>query len=52
MDFTSEQQLELEAKHLPWGVPYSGKLPANLTLLHHLDHVTGEFLHLSTNCNY
>ncbi|XP_063883864.1 venom phosphodiesterase-like [Scylla paramamosain] len=40
LNFSFEQQQELEAIHVPWGIPHSGHLPANLTLLHHPDHVT------------
>ncbi|XP_069945241.1 venom phosphodiesterase isoform X1 [Cherax quadricarinatus] len=41
LKMTEEQQNETEARHLPWGVPHSSSLPASITLLHHLDHVTG-----------
>ncbi|XP_068246161.1 venom phosphodiesterase 2-like isoform X2 [Palaemon carinicauda] len=34
------QEETLRSLHLPWGIPHSGDLPADLTLLHHKDHVT------------
>ncbi|XP_050729429.1 venom phosphodiesterase-like [Eriocheir sinensis] len=40
LNFTLKEQQSLEVTHVPWGVPYSGSLPANLTLLYHPDHVT------------
>ncbi|KAK7083710.1 hypothetical protein SK128_014600 [Halocaridina rubra] len=41
LDISSGEQATLEAYHSPWGIPHSGSLPADLTLLHHRDHLTG-----------
>lgn len=44
MAFSPSEEDALLAFHLPWGVPHSGDLPASLTLLHHVDHVTGKLI--------
>ncbi|CAL4097065.1 unnamed protein product, partial [Meganyctiphanes norvegica] len=41
LDVSEALQSELEQYHLPWGIPHSGDLPADLNLLHHGDYVTG-----------
>lgn len=39
-NLSPDEEEALRSYHLPWGVPHSGDLPADLTLLHHQDHVT------------
>ncbi|KAL7638831.1 UNVERIFIED_CONTAM: hypothetical protein RMT77_010365 [Armadillidium vulgare] len=41
LNFTEEEENDLASKHLPWGVPHSGNLAADFTLLYQNDHVTG-----------
>ncbi|XP_076035320.1 venom phosphodiesterase-like [Oratosquilla oratoria] len=40
LNVTNEQQRDIEAAHLPWGLPRH-HLEDDLVLLHHEDHVTG-----------
>ena len=42
INISKAEQHKLVTKHLPWGIPLSGSLSADVTLLHHTDHVTGE----------
>ncbi|KAF2368934.1 Type I phosphodiesterase/nucleotide pyrophosphatase/phosphate transferase [Trinorchestia longiramus] len=40
LDYTLEEQSELESKHVPWGLPQLQNQTLELTLLHQPDHVT------------
>ncbi|KAF2355195.1 Type I phosphodiesterase/nucleotide pyrophosphatase/phosphate transferase [Trinorchestia longiramus] len=41
LDYTTEEQEVLEAKHAPWGLPQVLNKDAHMLLLHQPDHVTG-----------
>ncbi|CAL4075250.1 unnamed protein product, partial [Meganyctiphanes norvegica] len=41
LDVPEAVKSELEQYHLPWGIPHSGDLPADVSLLHHGEYVTG-----------
>ncbi|XP_068241514.1 ectonucleotide pyrophosphatase/phosphodiesterase family member 3-like [Palaemon carinicauda] len=40
LEFSKSEEKSLRSYHLPWGIPHTGDLPAQLTLLYHSDHIT------------